>query len=355
MESKKSSIESDVLVIGGGQAGLAMGYYLAQNKVLYLIVDAAKEIGETWQNRYDSLVLFTPKNYSSLPGLDFSGDPNEYPDKDEVKDYLQNYAKLFDLNIKLQTRVLELIQTPEGFLAQTNQGFIKSKQVIIATGPFQMPFIPKIEGNLSKNVVQIHTFDYRNPFQIKGKNVLVIGGGNSGAQIAIELYENNYKVSLSTKKPISFKPQTVSGKSIFEVMDKQGLLNAPKDTEIGKKFKEGGDSVIGMKLKELIESGEIKLRSEATGFENDLVVFTKEQREHFDTIIWATGYKSDYSWIDIPNVLNKAGKPIEFRGVTDIKGLYFLGLPFMYTRNSGLLGGVGKDAEFLVKKILTIR
>ena len=340
----------DVIVIGAGQAGLSIGYYLEQKKLNYLIIDSANEIGDSWKYRYDSLTLFTPRNYSTLPELNYSENPNGYPTKDEVVDYLQKYVKTFELKTKLKTRIENLKKDGDVFIVKTKTEIIKTRQVVVATGPFQTPFIPNI-GEISNKVLQLHSSQYRNPNQLKGSEVLVVGAGNSGAQIAVEL-SDKYNVTLSARSPISYKPYTLLNLSIFWWLDKIGLLNASKDSFFGKIFKKSGDPVIGLELQKLLKSNKIKLRPGTVGINTDSIVFSDKTTQKFDTIIWATGFRQDYNWINIPTIFDNQHSPIQKRGVTNTKGLFFLGLPWMYSRNSGLLGGVKYDANYILKLIL---
>ncbi|GKV55794.1 hypothetical protein NCCP2222_17410 [Sporosarcina sp. NCCP-2222] len=191
----------DILIIGAGQAGLAMGYYLQRYSKNFVILDQGTEVGEVWRRRYDSLQLFTPRMYSSLPGLALEGDPHGFPTKDEVADYLKRYAIEWSLPIQLQTKVLKLTRGSEGFCIETNRGAYWAGQVIIATGPFHTKRVPDYAKQVSTNTLQIHSSEYTNASQLNEGNVLVVGGGNSGAQIAVELAEKR-NTFLAVSKPL---------------------------------------------------------------------------------------------------------------------------------------------------------
>ncbi|QSB48715.1 flavin-containing monooxygenase [Parageobacillus toebii] len=341
----------DVLVIGAGQAGLAMGYYLKQNNILFAIVGKENRIGDVWRNRYDSLVLFTPRWFSSLPGMALKGDPNGYPTKDEIADYLEDYAQKFELPIHLNTEVISLQKENEIFRVTTNNSNYVAEKVVVATGPFQKPYIPPFAESLSDKVYQVHTSRYLNPSQLQEGSVLVVGAGNSGAQIAVELSEDR-EVYLSVGHKMKFFPLEIMGKSIFWWFKKLGLLNVHINSSLGQFISKQSDPIFGKELKHLIQEGKIKIKPRTVSISGDVISFADNSQIQVQNVIWATGLYSDYSWIQIPNVLDHRGKPIHQRGVTSVQGLYFLGLPWQYRRGSALIGGVGADAEYLVNHIL---
>ncbi|WP_026583996.1 flavin-containing monooxygenase [Bacillus sp. J33] len=340
----------DVVVIGAGQAGLAMGYYLKKQNVSFLLLDQGSEIGESWRNRYDSLTLFTPRMYSSLPGLSLKGESNQYPGKDEISDYLDRYAKEFSLPVKLDTSVTNLIKERDEFVLATNYGEYRCKNVIVATGPFQKPNIPEFAKHLSKDVLQLHSSQYKNPAQLSDGPTLVVGGGNSGAQIAVELSRDR-DVYLSVGHSPTFLPQDFGNKSIFWWFDKLGLLKANVHSRIGQLIKNRPDPIFGYELKTQLRKGRIKQKPKAISAIQDAILFEDHTEDMVKNVIWSTGFISDYSWISIPSLLDEKGLPKHKRGVTDVDGLYFLGLPWQYRRGSALLQGVGADAEYLAVQI----
>jgi len=336
----------DVVVIGGGQAGLAVGYYLKQQNRSFVILDKGSEAGETWRNRYDSLVLFTPRYYSSLPGLKLDGNVEGYATKNEIAEYLKKYSRQFELPIHFNTEVYSLHKSEDKFYIQTNHEDYVAREVIIATGPFQRPFIPAMSLAVSQEVFQVHTDQYMNPKQLHNGSVLVVGAGNSGAQIAVELAQER-EVYLSVGHPISFMPLQLIGKSIFWWFGKLGILSANTDSRLGKLVRNRPDPIFGFQLKALIKQGKVKMLPRTVSVRDKLIHFEDGKSIQVNNIVWATGFHSDYSWIQIPNVVDDKGKPIHDRGVTKIKGLYFVGLPWQYTRGSALIGGVAQDAEYI--------
>jgi putative flavoprotein involved in K+ transport len=341
----------DVLVIGGGQAGLTMGYYLKQTKLSSLILDKGSAVGDSWKNRYDSLTLFTPRSYSPLPGLSLKGDEKKYPTKDEITDYLKLYANTFSLPIQLNTSVLKLDKL-DHFILNTTQGEYHSRNVILATGPFQEPFIPEFSQLLSENIIQLHSSKYKNPNQLKRGATLVVGGGNSGAQIAFEISKES-KVYLSVAQQLKFLPQDIVNKSIFWWFDRFGVLKADVNSKVGQFIKNKPDPIFGFELKSQIIKGRVILKPRAISANENDIIFDDNTSLKVLNVIWSTGFKSDYSWVKIPNVLDSKGLPIHQRGITTMNGLFFLGLPWQYRRGSALLQGVGTDAKYIVDKLLS--
>lgn len=340
----------DVVVIGGGQAGLSMGYYLKQTKLSFLILEKGCSVGESWKNKYDSLTLFTPRSYSSLPGLSLGGDKKKYPSKDEISDYLSFYANTFSLPIQLNTSVLNLDKKGH-FILNTTQGVFLSRNVIVATGPFQNPFIPEFSQLLSENILQLHSSKYKNPNQLKRGDTLVVGGGNSGAQIAAEISMER-KVYLSVGQQLKFLPQDIANRSIFWWFDKLGVLKANVHSKVGQFIKNTPDPIFGFELKSQLNEGRVILKPRATSANKNDIFFDDNSSLKVSNVIWSTGFKSDYSWIQIPTVLDQKGIPIHQRGITSMNGLFFLGLPWQYRRGSALLQGVGTDAKYIVEKLL---
>jgi putative flavoprotein involved in K+ transport len=340
----------DVIVIGGGQAGLAMGYYLKKTSQNFIILDNNEKTGDVWRKRYESLVLFTPRSYSALPGLALTGDPEGFPTKDEIVNYLERYARHFDLPIQHNCHVQKIHQENNQFTIETKNSRLTAEKVVIATGPFHTPSIPPFAAQLPDHIVQLHSSEYKKPAQLKEGAVLVVGGGNSGAQIAVELSEH-HETYLSVGQKLRFLPLTVVGKSIFWCFDKLGLLKADRNSRIGKKVQSQPDPIFGSELKEKLKNNRITLKGRTKSIKNNEIEFEDSTTITVSNVIWATGFKQDYSWIEIPNLLDDDGKIKHNRGVTDIEGLYFLGLPWQHRRGSALLLGVGDDAEFLYQKI----
>jgi putative flavoprotein involved in K+ transport len=339
----------DVAVIGGGQAGLAIGYFLERQGQRFVILERAGELAPAWHQRWESLTLFTPRRYSALPGLPFPGDPDGHPTRDEVIGYLERYAEAFGLPIELGSEVKQLEPGGDGrFVLQVNGRQITADQVVVATGPFQEPYVPKLAEKLAAEVSQTHAVGYRRPGDVPQGTVLVVGGGNTGFQIAKEL-SATHTVALSVgsrQKPL---PQRVLGRDVFWWLTKTGILNATAESRLGRKLKTR-DTLIGSRPGELTKRYGVELEPRLVDVDGRRARFADGSDLDVDAVIWATGYRPEHSWIELP-VFDRDGRLRHRRGVTDVPGLYFLGLTWQHTRGSALIGFVGADAEFIAERL----
>jgi len=340
----------DAVVVGGGQAGLAIAWHLAQQHLRFVMLEAGPEIGHTWRSRWDSLTLFTPAQHNALPGMPFPGRPDTYPTKDPVAGYLQDYAAAFNLPVRLNARVTHLGKTAEGFEIRTQDELFRARQVVVATGPFQVPVVPPAAQRLDGSVTQLHSAGYRNPQALPPGPVLVVGGGNSGFQIAGELAAAGRRVDLSiaTKQPML--PQQLAGKDLFWWLTRLGLMRVSTDTRLGRRMS-SREFIIGSSRRRLRAKG-VRFRPGVAGAHGCTMRLADGSSLDLGIVVWATGYRCDYSWIDIPGVTHD-GQVIHRRGVTEIPGLYFLGLSWQHTRGSALLGFVHDDAAYLASRINT--
>lgn len=339
----------DVLVIGGGQAGLAMGYHLAQSGQSFQILDAGAEIGETWRSRWDSMLLFTSGRYDNLPGLPFPAAPETYPAKDDVANYLQAYAAKFKLPVRLNMKVTSLTRRGGGYIAKAGGEVLEARQVVVATGPFQVPFIPPIADALDPGVHQMHSAHYQHPRSVPPGKVLVVGAANSGCQISQEL-SATHQVELSVGQRIPAIPQRPLGRDIWTWATALRLDKVTADSRLGRRLA-GRDQVIGPGPRRLARRHGIRLRPRATNAAGQTVTFADGSVADFDAVVWATGFAVDHSWIDIQEAKDGQGHILHKRGVTPAPGLYMLGLTWQHTRGSALLGWVGNDAAFLAGQI----
>ena len=340
---------TEVLVIGGGQAGLAMGLYLADREFSFLIVDANREIGHTWRSRWRSLKLFTAGQYNDLPGMSFPAERDSYPGKDEVAAFLQAYVDRFELPVRLNTTVTRLSRADGGgYIAETTTGTIRADQVVVATGPFQVPLTPAIADELDPELTQLHSASYYCPDDLPEGRVLVVGGANSGQQIALEL-AGSRQVDIAVGEKLPTLPQRPLGRDIWWWLTATRLARVRVSSRLGQRLSQR-DVVIGGGLRELRRHG-VGVRPRATGASGRTISFEGGESADYDGVVWATGFRSDHSWIDIPEVKNERGKVQHVRGVTDSPGLYLLGMTWQYTRTSALLGWVGIDAAYLADRI----
>ena len=303
--------EVDVAVIGAGQAGLAMGYFLRGQGRRFVILERADSIGSAWRERWESLTLFTPRRFSALPGDPFPGEPDGYPTRDEVTAYLERYADTFELPIELNREVRNVERGENGrFRLEADGRTTIADQVVVATGPFQMPYVPTLAEKLA-DVFQTHAVGYRRPDEVPAGTVLVVGGGNTGFQIAKELSaEHNVVLSVgSRQKPL---PQRVLGRDIFWWLTKMRILDKTVDSRLGRKLRTR-DTLIGSSPRELQKRYGVALKPRVVDAERRTVRFDGGGDLDVDAVIWATGYRSDYSWIKLPG-FDQDGRPRHRRG-----------------------------------------
>ena len=339
----------EVAVIGAGQAGLAMGYFLRRQGRRFVILERADSIGSAWRERWESLTLFTPRRYSALPGLLFPGEPDGYPTRDEVIAYLERYAETFELPIELNTEVTLLDGSDdERFRLEVDGRTMVADQVVIASGPFQLPYVPRLAKKLAHDVFQTHAVGYRRPEHVPEGVVLVVGGGNTGFQIAKEL-SSTHKVVLSVGSPQKPLPQRVLGRDLFWWLTKARILDKTVDSRLGRKLRTR-DTLIGSSPRQLRKRHGVELKPRVVDADGRSVRFDEGGELEVDAVIWATGYRADYSWIKLP-ISDEDGRLRHRRGVTDVPGLVFVGLTWQHTRGSALIGWVKDDAEYLAERI----
>ena len=348
--SDERSEHREVVVVGGGQAGLAIGYFLAQQGRDFTILEAADQPAAAWRERWDSLKLFTPVRYSSLPGLPFPGDPDSYPGRDDVVNYLTDYARRFDLPVELGSRVHAIRRSEHGYLIELEDRSCTASQVVTATGPFQVPSVPPIADDLDHDVFQLHSTRYRAPGGLPDGGVLVVGGGNTGFQIAEELSAAR-EVHLSVGSRQTPLPQRILGRDLFWYLEKIGAMRKSTDTRIGRRLA-GRDTLIGSNPLTLRKRHGVRLHPRVIEASGRTVRFSDGGELDVSAVIWATGFRNDHSWIDAP-IFDDRHRVVHRRGVTDSPGLYFLGLTWQYTRGSALIGWVGDDAAYIAEAIKT--
>jgi putative flavoprotein involved in K+ transport len=340
----------DVVVVGGGQAGLAMGYLLSREGRSVTILDAADTPAAAWRGRWNSLRLFTPVRYDSLPGRAFPGRPDTYPGRDDVVAYLTGYARDFELPVELDSPVRAVRAVDDGYVVELDESTYEADQVVIATGPFQIPRVPQMDARLSPDIARLHSSAYRGPEDVPAGSVLVVGGGNTGFQIAQEL-SGTHEVHLSVGSRQTPLPQRILGRDLFRFLEATGLMGKTVTSRLGQRMQHR-DALIGSSPRSARRRHGIQLRGRTVDASGTEVRFDDDSRLAPDAVIWATGFSLDHSFVHVP-VFGDDGRLVHRRGVTSAAGLYFLGLPWQHTRGSALLGWVKDDAEHLAARIAT--
>ncbi|HSJ65224.1 MAG TPA: NAD(P)-binding domain-containing protein [Gemmatimonadaceae bacterium] len=347
-ESHGRTERFETIVIGAGQAGLAVGHHLAAHDLDFVLLTEDARIGDNWRRRWDSLRLFTPARYSALPGMPFPAPATHLPDKDEVAAYLERYAERFDLPIRPGTRVDTLERSGERWVVRANGRVMEATDVVVATGAFQRPRVPPLAARLSSGIHQVHSSAYRNPWSLPDGPVLVVGAGNSGAQIALELARFR-KVWLAGRDT-GHLPRRMLGRDLFDWIWPL-MARITIDSRLGRRMHERtrrGDALVGIPERTLREAG-IRRVGRVDEERGGLPVADQTVLEPA-AIVWCTGFEPDFGWIGAST--GSTGVPDHHRGVaTTVPGLHFAGLRFQHTLTSSLIGGVGADAAYIASVI----
>ncbi|HEU4808373.1 MAG TPA: NAD(P)-binding domain-containing protein [Homoserinimonas sp.] len=345
----------DTVIIGGGQAGLAIGYHLKRQRRDFVILDAHQRIGDAWRLRWDSLRLFTPAKYDGLPGMPFPGDRLAFPTKDEQADYLEGYAERFGLPVRTGVRVDRLWREDDRFVASSGGRRWRAENVVVATGGCQVPKVPAVSGLLAAGVNQLHSNAYRNPSQLRQGPVLVVGLGNSGAEIALEVsHTHPTSVSGVPSGELPVRHGRTAARIVLPLVRFAGVhvltLNTPIGRRLEPKFSAHAAPLIRTKRAELAAAG-VRAVPRLIDAHDGKPVLEGDQVQDVANVIWCTGYRDDFSWVDLP-VFDQAGRPLQRRGVVEsVPGLYFLGLEFLFAVVSATIPGVGRDARYLAGHI----
>ena len=351
---------TDTLVIGGGQAGLAVGYHLSRAGVPFLIVDANQRTGDSWRHRWDSLRLFTPNRFNSLPGLQIPGEDWGFPTKDEVADYLESYVSQFELPIRHGVKVDHLRRENGAFLATAGDQEFHAERVVVAMASYKKPRLPDFAGELDPGIVQLHVADYKSPGQLQDGDVLVVGLGNSGAEISMDL-ARGHRVRLSGEPSAvqPFRPERLSGRILMPFVGPV-ILNRVLTTSnpLGRKFRSKmlhkAAPLLRVKPKDLVAAG-VERVGRVTGVVNGRPSLDDGSILDVANVVWCTGFEPGFSWIDLP-VFDDGGHVVHQRGVVDaVPGIYFVGLKFLYSVLSDTLLAAGRDAGYVVDHLANER
>jgi len=344
----------ETVIIGGGQAGLSVGYHLAKRGRSFVILDANERIGDSWRKRWDSLRVFTPARYDGLPGWAFPAPPRSFPTKEEVADYLEAYAARFDLPVRSGVRVDGLTKQGNRYIVAAGDRF-EADHVVVATGFYQTPRVPAFAHELETNIVQMHSGEYRNPSQLREGGVLVVGAGNSGAEIALEASRGHQTwlagrdTGQEPTRPGSV-PDRLLMPALWFIVTHVLTVKTPIGRMVKRKFRDRGIPLARVKRKDILAAG-IERVPRVTGVRDGLPLLDDGGVLDVSNVIWCTGFVPDYRWIKLP-ILDEDGHPVHDRGVVGSEpGLYFIGMVFLYSLSSALIGGAGRDAEYIANHI----
>jgi putative flavoprotein involved in K+ transport len=348
---------SETVIIGGGQAGLAIGYHLRQLGRPFVILDAHARIGDSWRARWDSMRLFTPARRDGLPGMRFPARKHSFPAADEMADYLEAYASAFELPVVTGVRVDALGRDADGtFLLAAGPRRYKAANVVLATGPFQEPWVPSFAGDLDARITQLHSSAYRNPRELPDGDVLVVGAGNSGADIALELAADRRVLLSGDPGPqIPFDIEGPAGRVIFPILWQVWSHVLTFGSPIGRralpKIRASKEPRIRVKRKQLASAG-VEFVPRTTGVRDGVPLLDDDSMVSAASVIWATGYRPAYDWVDLPVLAEGGDIATDHHGASvEQPGLYRVGRPFLYAFNSHTVGGVGRDARRIARRI----
>lgn len=339
------------VVVGAGQAGLSLGYFLKRAGVDVLLLERSDRVGSSWSRRWTSLTLFTPAGYDALPGTEFPGDRASYPGKDAVAAYLARYADDHGLPVRTGAEVVELTGGPGTYELTLRGGErIVARQVVIATGAFGVPVVPALAAGLDPAMTQLHTDAYRDPDQVPAGTVLVVGGGNSGFQVAQELARAGRSVALSEGARLRTIPQRILGRDVFWWLSATRAIAAPATSWVGARLR-ANDPIIGSSRRQLRRDG-VVFHGRTDAADGRRISFADGRRIDVDAVVWATGYRHDDRWVRVAGVLGPDGALVAQEGITASAGLFTIGRPWQRDRGSALLGFVGRDARRLSEVIV---
>lgn len=347
----------ETVIVGGGQAGLSVGYHLARHGRPFVILDAGRRVGDSWRNRWDSLRLFTPARADGLDGMPFPGPGDRFITKDQMADYLESYAERFELPIRSGVRVERLSRNGHGFLIEAARSTLEADNVVVAMANHQEPWTPAFGMDLRPEIFQLHARDYHNQSQLREGSVLVVGVGNSGADIAMDVVSGRPTVVAGKETghvPIrieGFFGRHVVTRMIRFAMHHVLTLKTPIGRKALPKMVHRAAPLIRVRPQDLVAAGVVRV-PRITGVKDGLPTTADGQTLDVANVIWCTGFRPGFTWIDLP-VLGDRQEPLHEAGmVPEVPGLYFVGLHFLYAMSSATISGVGRDAQRIVNHIV---
>jgi putative flavoprotein involved in K+ transport len=351
----------ETVIVGGGQAGLSVGYHLKERGRSFVILDASERIGDSWRKRWDSLRLYSPAFRDGLPGLPFPAPRTTYPTKDEMGDYLEAYATRFELPVRTGAVVEALTKETGRYVATAGNQRFEADNVVVATGVFQRPYTPEFARELDPSITQLHSSDYHHLSQLQAGPVLVVGAAHSGSDIAYEAASSHHVIlSGSDTGQIPAPIESRRGRIGFRVLLFAGTHILTADTPMGRKLRphvrHGGGPLLRYRRKDLLAAGVERVLARTVGVQDGLPVVDDGRVLDVRNVVWCTGYRPDFSWIRFPFELGDDGYPVQYQGaVASSPGLYFAGLPFLHSFASMLIAGAGRDAERVARHIVKKR
>jgi putative flavoprotein involved in K+ transport len=348
----------DVVVVGSGQAGLAVGYHLRRSGKRFVILEAGARVGDVWRERWDSLRLFTPAAYDGLPGMPFPAPADHFPTKDEMADYLEAYAGRFALPVRTGMRVERVSRQGDRYLVEAGGRRFEARHVVVAMGTYQRPSVPSFAGELDPGIVQLHSSAYRRPSQLGAGDVLLVGAGNSGAEIARDLVASGRRIYVAGREvgQIPFRIGSFLGRKVLAHLVLGFAFNhvltvrTPPGRKVRKAVLTQGGPLIRVRSGDLKRMG-VERVGRVTAVRGGKPVLEDGRTLDVGSVIWCTGFRGGYDWLDLP-IFDDRGEPRHERGVVQGEpGLYFVGMHFQYAMSSGMIQGVGRDAGYVVERI----
>ena len=357
MDSMRAPERVQTIVIGGGQAGLSVGYHLSRRGLPFIILEANQRIGDSWRQRWDSLRLFTPARFDGLAGMPFPARPHEFPTKNEMADYLETYAQHFELPVRTGFKVNRLGRRGSRYLVAAGDLELEAEHVVVAMATYQRPRVPPFARELDPAIVQLHSSEYRNPAQLCEGDVMIVGAGNSGAEIALEV-ARSHGVWMSGRDTghLPFRIEGTAARFVLAPLVLRGIFHRvlTTSTPVGRKIRptvlSHGGPLIRIRPEALAAAG-IERVPRVVGVRDGLPVLQDGRVLQVKNVIWCTGFHPGFSWVDLP-VFREDGEPVHHRGIVPNEpGLYFVGLHFLYAMSSTMIHGVGRDAEHVAAAI----
>ena len=351
----------ETVIVGGGQAGLSVGYHLKRQGHPFVILDASERVGDSWRKRWGSLRLYSPASRDGLPGMPFPASGTTYPTKDEMGDYLEAYATRFDLPVRSSAPVTALTKEYGRYVVSAGDKRFEADNVVVATGVFQAPHTPEFASELDPSIIQLHSNDYRNLSQLQPGSVLVVGASHSGSDIAYEAAAAHDVILSGTDTgQIPVPIESRRGRIGFRLLLFAGTHVLNVDTPLGRKMRphvrHGGGPLLRYRRKELLAAGVERVLARTVGVERGLPVLDDGRVLDVRNVVWCTGFRPDFSWIRFPFEVGEDGYPVQYRGAAaSSPGLYFAGLPFLHSFASMLIAGTGRDAGRLARHIVKER